>query len=153
MAGIVPYPPITRVLIVTHLAVGQNQWYHFWVGAPPILVYFSGDWDVHWGYGNFTHGHFGSTKAVVQVCGSHTPFWSCQVVQVCARIPMIVVVIMGRSPTITTVIGTCHITDSALLNPGPFWAWVQNTNQHDSPVSRNLWLDHTPCLFLLSAPA
>ena len=19
-------------------------------GAPPILVYFSGDWDVHWGY-------------------------------------------------------------------------------------------------------
>ena len=32
------------------VAVGQNQWYHFGVGAPPILVYFSGDWDVHWGY-------------------------------------------------------------------------------------------------------
>ena len=31
------------------MAVGQNQWYHFGVGAPPILVYFSGDWDVHWG--------------------------------------------------------------------------------------------------------
>ena len=30
------------------LAVGQNQWYHFGVGAPPILVYFSGDWDVYW---------------------------------------------------------------------------------------------------------
>ena len=30
--------------------MGQNQWYHFGVGAPPILVYFSGDWDVHWGY-------------------------------------------------------------------------------------------------------
>ena len=30
-----------------HMAVGQNQWYHFGVGAPPILVYFSGDWDVH----------------------------------------------------------------------------------------------------------
>ena len=28
------------------MAVGQNQWYHFGVGAPPILVYFSGDWDV-----------------------------------------------------------------------------------------------------------
>ena len=27
-----------------------------WVGAPPILVYFSGDWDVHWGYGTLTHG-------------------------------------------------------------------------------------------------
>ena len=32
-----------------YLAVGQKQWYHFGVGAPPILVYFSGDWDVHWG--------------------------------------------------------------------------------------------------------
>ena len=41
-----------------HLAVGQNQWYHFGVGAPPILVYFSGDWDVHWGCGILTHGHF-----------------------------------------------------------------------------------------------
>ena len=30
---------------------------HFGVGAPPILVYFSGDWDVHWGYGILTHGH------------------------------------------------------------------------------------------------
>ena len=29
---------------------------HFGVGAP-ILVYFSGDWDVHWGYGILTHGH------------------------------------------------------------------------------------------------
>ena len=32
---------------------------HFGVGAPPILVYFSGDWDVHWGYGILTHGQFG----------------------------------------------------------------------------------------------
>ena len=30
-----------------YMAVGQNQWYHFGVGAPPILVNFSGDWDVH----------------------------------------------------------------------------------------------------------
>ena len=29
----------------------------FGVGAPPILVYFSGDWAVHWGYGLLTHGH------------------------------------------------------------------------------------------------
>ena len=41
-----------------HMAVGQNQWYHFGVGAPPILVYFSGDWDVHWGItGLLTHPH------------------------------------------------------------------------------------------------
>ena len=32
------------------MAVDQNQWYHFGVGAPPILLYFSGDWDVHWQY-------------------------------------------------------------------------------------------------------
>ena len=32
-------------------------WHHFGVGAPPILVCFSGDWDVHWGYGVLTHGH------------------------------------------------------------------------------------------------
>ena len=34
----------------SHLAAGQNQWYHFGVGAPPTKVYFSGDWDFHWGY-------------------------------------------------------------------------------------------------------
>ena len=40
-----------------HMAVGQHQWYHFGVGAPPMLVYFSGDGDVHWGYGVLTHSH------------------------------------------------------------------------------------------------
>ena len=30
---------------------------HFGVfGAPPILVYFRLDWDVHWGYELLTHG-------------------------------------------------------------------------------------------------
>ena len=38
-----------------HLAVGQNEWDY----APPVLVYFSGDWDVHWGYGSLTH-HVGA---------------------------------------------------------------------------------------------
>ena len=33
----------------THAAVGHNQWYQFGVGAPPMLVFFGGDWDVHWG--------------------------------------------------------------------------------------------------------
>ena len=28
----------------------QNQWYHFGIGAPPILVHFSGDRDAHRGY-------------------------------------------------------------------------------------------------------
>ena len=40
------------------MAVGQNEWYHFGVGAPPILeLILVGDWDVHWGYGILTHGH------------------------------------------------------------------------------------------------
>ena len=46
------------------MAVGQKQWYHFGVDTPPISVYFSGDWDVHWGYGLLTHGHMDS----IQVC-------------------------------------------------------------------------------------
>ena len=29
---------------------------HVGGSAPPILVYFSKDWDVHWGYGLLTHG-------------------------------------------------------------------------------------------------
>ena len=45
----------------SHMAVGQNQWHHFGVGAPPILVYLSRDWDVHWGYGLLTHGHMASS--------------------------------------------------------------------------------------------
>ena len=36
----------------------KNQWYHFWIAAPPILVFFSGDWDVHWGCGVSTYGYF-----------------------------------------------------------------------------------------------
>ena len=31
----------------------------FGVGAPPILVSLSGDWDVHWGYGVLTHSQIG----------------------------------------------------------------------------------------------
>ena len=34
---------------------------HFGVGAPPLLVYFSKDWDVHWGYGVLTHGQVGGS--------------------------------------------------------------------------------------------
>ena len=45
------------------MVVGQNQWYHFGVGAPLILVYFIGDWDVHWGYGLLTHGHIHTRAA------------------------------------------------------------------------------------------
>ena len=40
----------TRVPILsTYFDLGQNQWYHS----------FSGDWDVHWGYGLLTHGQIG----------------------------------------------------------------------------------------------
>ena len=65
-----------------NMAVGQNQWYHFGIGAPPIVVYFSGDWDVHWGYGVLTHGHMATrphsnTPLVCLARAGHVPFvWS-----------------------------------------------------------------------------
>ena len=37
---------IVRMAVV----VKTNGISHFGIGAPPILVYFGGDWDVHWGY-------------------------------------------------------------------------------------------------------
>ena len=43
------------------MAVGQNRFgVLFWlVGelATHFRTYFSGNWDVHWGYGILTHGH------------------------------------------------------------------------------------------------
>ena len=57
------------ILINPHMAVGQNQWYHLGVGAQPMLVYFSGAWDVHWGYGILTHGqmsvHLGALHGIL----------------------------------------------------------------------------------------
>ena len=38
---------------------------HFGVGSPPILVDFSGDWDVHWGYGILTHGQIRPNRALL----------------------------------------------------------------------------------------
>ena len=35
------------------MTLGKHQWYHFGVGAPPILVDFSGDWDVRNIIGNY----------------------------------------------------------------------------------------------------
>ena len=58
----------TEIKPDSHLAVGQNQWYHFGVGAPPILVYFTGDWDVHSGVRDFDPQPFS--------CGERTPFES-----------------------------------------------------------------------------
>ena len=50
----------------------QNQWYHFGIGAPPILVFFSGDWDVHWGYLVLTHDLespvFFGTQILILIC-------------------------------------------------------------------------------------
>ena len=50
----------TTCFDLRYLAVGQNRWYHFGVGAPPILIYLSGDWDVLRGYGILTPGHLPS---------------------------------------------------------------------------------------------
>ena len=45
---------------------------HIGIGAPPILVYFSGDWDVHWGYGVLTHGHMYCNEFKVQLNAQRT---------------------------------------------------------------------------------
>ena len=65
------------------MAVGQNQWYHFGVGAPPVLVYFSGDWDVHVGYGVLTHGH---VVVVVQELILFCSEKDCHILTVCLKI-------------------------------------------------------------------
>ena len=40
-------------------AVGQHEWDPILgvFGAPPMLVYVSGDWDVHWKYRVLKHRH------------------------------------------------------------------------------------------------
>ena len=63
------------MLDIGDVAVGRNQWYHFGAGAPPILVYFSWDWDVHWGYRVLTHGHVSaSTESVAMSFGGFSFF-------------------------------------------------------------------------------
>ena len=52
----------------------QNQWYHFGIGAPPILVYFSGDWAVLWGYGVLAHGHMMKQELAEEALDPR--FWS-----------------------------------------------------------------------------
>ena len=47
------------------MPVGQDQWYQFGVGAPPILVCFGRDWDVHWGYVILTHGQMCEVRVVL----------------------------------------------------------------------------------------
>ena len=46
-----------HVGVVPHGCGSKPMVSHFGVGAPPTLVYFGGEWDVHWGYGLLTHGH------------------------------------------------------------------------------------------------
>ena len=55
-------------VVICRVAVGQNQWYHFGVSARPILVYFTRDWDVHWGYGILTHGQVAEAGSVLNPC-------------------------------------------------------------------------------------
>ena len=56
-----------------HVAVVPNRWYHFGLGAPPLLIYFSGDWDVHWGYSLLSHSHFAAKHFLNRVPFPATP--------------------------------------------------------------------------------
>ena len=79
------FPPF---LTHTHLAMVQQQWYHFVVSAPPSLVY-SGDWDVHWGYGVLTHTHFYPRQVQQLLCALdyelHVPCLASWIEVVCKR--------------------------------------------------------------------
>ena len=59
------------------MAMVQNQWYHFGMGAPSIVVYFSGDGDVHWGHGVLTHSHMMAqeteSRLIIQLLPPWTP--------------------------------------------------------------------------------
>ena len=53
------------VFLALNMSVGQNQWDpNFWGFrcTTHFRIYFSGDWDIHWEYGNLTHGHLSSEK-------------------------------------------------------------------------------------------
>ena len=89
-----------QVFLSPHnMAVGQNQWYHFGAGAPPVTVYFSGwigmfsggydlDFDPwppqtfipfhlpgsHFGYSFLTHGHMDKSDRSMR---SDRPGWTC----------------------------------------------------------------------------
>ena len=55
--------------------MAQKQWYHFGIGAPPIFVYFGGDWDVHRG-GVLTHGHLGKDQLPTGLRKTKTPHFA-----------------------------------------------------------------------------
>ena len=58
-----------------HMAVGQNQWCHFGLGAPPNLEpFFSGELDVHWGYGFLTKGNIVSPNHVMGLHSFRTAY-------------------------------------------------------------------------------
>ena len=48
--------PSTDLVKLLFNGCGSKPMVPSWGGAPPILVYFSGDWDVRWRYGIMTHG-------------------------------------------------------------------------------------------------
>ena len=52
---------------------------HFGVGAPPILAYFSGDWDVHSKYGVLTHRQMAVVVKTQETPGEHHNRWQMDV--------------------------------------------------------------------------
>ena len=56
--SLAPRTIVNHVAVVVKTVLGS----HFGVGAARMLVYFSGEWDVHWGYGLLTHDHVCSIR-------------------------------------------------------------------------------------------
>ena len=52
-----PLPQTNQKVFASHGRGSTPMGSHFRVGAPPMVVYFSGGWEVHSGYGVLTHSH------------------------------------------------------------------------------------------------
>ena len=65
--------PNGYVAVVVKTVLGS----HFGLGefTSHFRTYFSGDWDVHWGYGVLTHGHVLFSRPTTNVLGGHKWVW------------------------------------------------------------------------------
>ena len=89
---------------------GSKPMVQLGVGAPPILAYFSGDRDVHWGHGILTHRH------IFFISSEQTPMGACLIV---ASTP-------GRSCRLWSLTSICQLAITYALEGlplvgSPFW--------------------------------
>ena len=117
--------------------MGQNQWCNFGVGAPPILVYFCGDWDVDWPPSLANRQDPKSASAPVLRGSAQAAPPPHQPGRPAARSPRRPI----RGPPWTT-----QSHDTCLKRP--MWTWVKIRyphSEHPNPHKKRLkWVVHLP---------